>query len=143
MVILASSAFLARMVCAYVPLGRLFINPGRAVRIQDEVFYASDLREVASEEFCGQPCTENFAVRSGMTFGLVELAVGVILILVPGPGVSGGLPLFGIDSVVVLALDVFSLVVDILVVSRAFLFWWASSAGCTSGRGFSSPLPLR
>ena len=57
-----------------------------------------------------------------MTFGLVELAVGVILILVPGPGVSGGLPLFGIDSVVVLALDVFSLVVDILVVSRAFLF---------------------
>ncbi|KAF3521949.1 hypothetical protein F2Q69_00047348 [Brassica cretica] len=78
-----------------------------------------------------------------MTFGLVELAVGVILILVPGPGVSGGLPLFGIDSVVVLALDVFSLVVDILVVSRAFLFLWASSAGCTSGRGFSSPLPLR
>ncbi|KAF3582289.1 hypothetical protein DY000_02031709 [Brassica cretica] len=57
-----------------------------------------------------------------MTFGLVELAVGVILILVPGPGVSGRLPLFGIDSVVVLALDVVSLVVDILVISRAFLF---------------------
>ena len=57
-----------------------------------------------------------------MTFGLVELAVGVILVLVPGPGVSGGLSLFGIDSVVVLALDVFSLVVDILVISRAFLF---------------------
>ncbi|KAF2578428.1 hypothetical protein F2Q68_00004915 [Brassica cretica] len=45
-----------------------------------------------------------------MTFGLVELAVGVILVLVPGPGVSRGLSLFGIDSVVVLALDVFSLV---------------------------------
>ncbi|KAF3533431.1 hypothetical protein DY000_02041437 [Brassica cretica] len=57
-----------------------------------------------------------------MTFGLVELAVGVILVLVPRPGVSGGLPWFGIDSVVVLVLDVFSLVVDILVVSRAFLF---------------------
>ena len=68
-----------------------------------------------------------------MTFGLVELAVGVILILVPGPGVSGGLSLFEIDSVVVLALDVFSLVVDILVVSRAILFLWGSSAGCTSG----------
>ena len=78
-----------------------------------------------------------------MTFGLVELAVGVILVLVPGPGVSGGLSLFGIDSVVVLALDFFSLVVDKLVVSRAFLFLWASSAGCTSGREFSSPLPLR
>ena len=58
-----------------------------------------------------------------MTFGLVELAVGVILVLVPGPGVSEGLSLFGIDSVVVLALDVFSLMVDILVVSRAFLFF--------------------
>ena len=52
-VILPSSAFLARLVCACVPLGRLFISPGRAVGIQDEVFYASDLREVASEEFCG------------------------------------------------------------------------------------------
>ena len=52
----------------------------------------------------------------------MELAVGVILVLVPGLGVSGGLSLFGIDSVVMLALDVFSLVVDILVVSRAFLF---------------------
>ncbi|KAF3576051.1 hypothetical protein DY000_02032831 [Brassica cretica] len=68
-----------------------------------------------------------------MTFCLVELAVGVILVLVPGLGVSGGLSLLGIDSVVVLALDVVSLVVDILVVSRAFLFLWASSAGCTSG----------
>ncbi|KAF3602126.1 hypothetical protein F2Q69_00034909 [Brassica cretica] len=53
MVILPSSAFLARLICACVPLGRLFISPGRAVEIQDEVFYASDLREVASEEFCG------------------------------------------------------------------------------------------
>ncbi|KAF3533430.1 hypothetical protein DY000_02041436 [Brassica cretica] len=52
MVILPSSAFLARMVCACVPLGRLFISPGTAVGIQDEVFYASDLREVAREEFC-------------------------------------------------------------------------------------------
>ena len=53
MVILPASAFLARLICACVPLGRLFISPGRAVGIQDEVFYASDLREVASEEFCG------------------------------------------------------------------------------------------
>ncbi|KAF2583280.1 hypothetical protein F2Q68_00002847 [Brassica cretica] len=42
-----------RVICACVPLGRLFINPGRAVGIQDEVLYASDLREVASEEFYG------------------------------------------------------------------------------------------
>ncbi|KAF3557167.1 hypothetical protein F2Q69_00015486 [Brassica cretica] len=75
-----------------------------------------------------------------MTFGLVELAVGVILVLVPGLGVSGGLSLFGIDSVVVLALDVVSLVVDILVVSRAFLFLWASSAGFgfSAGRAMDS-----
>ncbi|KAF3557166.1 hypothetical protein F2Q69_00015487 [Brassica cretica] len=32
-VILPSSAFLARLVCACVPLGRLFISPGRAVGI--------------------------------------------------------------------------------------------------------------
>ncbi|KAF2593907.1 hypothetical protein F2Q70_00043789 [Brassica cretica] len=52
-VIMPSSAFFARLICACVPLGRLFISPGRAVGIQDEVFYASDLREVASEKFCG------------------------------------------------------------------------------------------
>ncbi|KAF2560879.1 hypothetical protein F2Q70_00017771 [Brassica cretica] len=35
-VILPSSAFLAGLVCACVPLGRLFISPGRAAGIQDE-----------------------------------------------------------------------------------------------------------
>ncbi|KAF3600942.1 hypothetical protein F2Q69_00034899 [Brassica cretica] len=35
-VILPSSAFFARLICACVPLGRLFISPGRAVGIQDE-----------------------------------------------------------------------------------------------------------
>ncbi|KAF2618347.1 hypothetical protein F2Q68_00040219 [Brassica cretica] len=28
-------------------------------------------------------------------------------------------------------------------INKSFSFSWASSAGCTSGRGFSSPLPLR
>ncbi|KAF2572320.1 hypothetical protein F2Q70_00002392 [Brassica cretica] len=33
-----------------------------------------------------------------MTSGLVKLAVGIILELVPGPGISGSLSLFGVDS---------------------------------------------
>ncbi|KAF3507844.1 hypothetical protein F2Q69_00004322 [Brassica cretica] len=89
-------------------------DPGRAVRIQDDVFYASDPREVASEEFCGQPCAENFAVRSGMTFGLCSCARPRRLL--PRGGYTCRF--------------------------ESFSFLWASSAGCTSGRGFSYLLPL-
>ncbi|KAF2578504.1 hypothetical protein F2Q68_00004034 [Brassica cretica] len=86
----------------------------------EEVFYACDLRNFAGEELCSKPCAENLAVHSGMTSGLVELAVGIILELVPGPGISGSLSLFGVDSVIMLALEIFSLVVDIPVVARVF-----------------------
>ena len=55
-----------------------------------------------------------------MTSGLVELAVGIILELVPGLGISGSLSLFGVDSVIMLTLEIFSLVVDIPVVTRVF-----------------------
>ncbi|KAF3499810.1 hypothetical protein F2Q69_00040959 [Brassica cretica] len=64
---------------------------GRAIGIQEEVFYACDLRNFAGEELRSKPCAENLAVHSGMTSGLVELAVGIILELVPGPGISGSL----------------------------------------------------
>ncbi|KAF3501972.1 hypothetical protein F2Q69_00043913 [Brassica cretica] len=56
-----------------------------AIGIQEEVFYACDLQNFAGEELRSKPCTENLAVHSGMTSGLVELAVGIILELVPGP----------------------------------------------------------
>ncbi|WZZ43233.1 hypothetical protein YC2023_039492 [Brassica napus] len=55
-----------------------------------------------------------------MTSGLVELAVGIILELVHGPGISGSLSLFGVDSVIMLTLEIFSLMVDIHVVTRVF-----------------------
>ena len=55
-----------------------------------------------------------------MTSGLVELAVGIILKLVPGPGISGSLSMFGVDSVIMLTLEIFSLVVNIHVVMRVF-----------------------
>ncbi|KAF2619107.1 hypothetical protein F2Q68_00040342 [Brassica cretica] len=45
-----------------------------------------DLRNFAGEELRSKPCAENLAVHSGMTSGLVELAVGIILELVPGLG---------------------------------------------------------
>ncbi|KAF2539612.1 hypothetical protein F2Q68_00021902 [Brassica cretica] len=80
-VILPSSAFFARLICACVPLGRLFISPGRAVGIQDECS-------------CARPGC--LLPRGGHTCRF-----------------------------------------------ESFSFSWASSAGCTSGRGFSSPLPLR
>ncbi|KAF2584252.1 hypothetical protein F2Q70_00036214 [Brassica cretica] len=92
----------------------------RAIGIQEEVFYACDLQNFAGEELRSKPCTENLAVHSGMTSGLVELAVGIILELVPGPGISGSLSLFGVDSVIMLTLEIFSLVVDIPVVARGF-----------------------
>ncbi|KAF3516393.1 hypothetical protein DY000_02061557 [Brassica cretica] len=62
-----------------------------------EVFYACDLRNFTDEELRSKPCAENLAVHSGMTSGLVELAVGIILELVPGPGIFGSLSLFGVD----------------------------------------------
>ncbi|KAF2590488.1 hypothetical protein F2Q70_00039031 [Brassica cretica] len=98
----------------------LFANFGREIGIQEEVFYACDLRNFAGEELCSKPCAENLAVHSVMTSGLVELALGIILELVPGPGISGCLSLFGVDSVIMLALEIFSLVVDIPVVTRVF-----------------------
>ncbi|KAF2559069.1 hypothetical protein F2Q68_00016467 [Brassica cretica] len=98
----------------------LFISFGRAIGIQEEVFYACDLQNFAGEELRSKPCAENLAVHSGMTSGMVELAVGIILELVPGPGISGSLSLFGVDSVIMLALEIFSLVVDIPVVTRVF-----------------------
>ncbi|KAF2546000.1 hypothetical protein F2Q70_00022380 [Brassica cretica] len=67
-----------------VIFGGLFISFGRAIGIQEEVFYACDLRNFAGEELRSKPCAENLAVHSGMTSGLVELAVGIILELVPG-----------------------------------------------------------
>ncbi|KAF3585632.1 hypothetical protein F2Q69_00028893 [Brassica cretica] len=93
---------------------------GRAIRIQEEVFHACDLRNFAGEELRSKACAENLAVHSGMTSGLVELAVGIILELVPGPGISGSLSLFGVDSVIMFALEIFSFVVDIPVVTRVF-----------------------
>ncbi|KAF3540508.1 hypothetical protein F2Q69_00024369 [Brassica cretica] len=59
---------------------------GREIGIQEEVLYACDLRNFAGEELRSKPCAKNLAVHSGMTSGLVELAVGIILELVPGPG---------------------------------------------------------
>ncbi|KAF2598380.1 hypothetical protein F2Q68_00008430 [Brassica cretica] len=59
---------------------------GREIGIQEEVFYACDLRNFVGEELCSKPCAEN--LDSGMTSGLVELAVEIILELVPGPGIS-------------------------------------------------------
>ncbi|KAF3506716.1 hypothetical protein F2Q69_00006420 [Brassica cretica] len=59
---------------------------GRAIGIQEEVFYACDLRNFTDEELRSKPCAENLAVHSGMTSGLVELAVGIILELVSGLG---------------------------------------------------------
>ncbi|KAF2555627.1 hypothetical protein F2Q68_00015127 [Brassica cretica] len=59
---------------------------GRAIRILEEVFHACDLRNCAGEELRSKACAENLAVHSGMTSSLVELAVGIILELVPGPG---------------------------------------------------------
>ncbi|KAF3588471.1 hypothetical protein F2Q69_00030279 [Brassica cretica] len=76
----------------------LFISFGRAIGIQEEVFYACDLQNFAGEELRSKPCAENHAVHSGMTSGMVELAVGIILELVPGPGIFGSLSLFGVDS---------------------------------------------
>ncbi|KAF3489852.1 hypothetical protein F2Q69_00052535 [Brassica cretica] len=61
--------------------------------------HGCDLRNFAGEELRSKPCAENLAVHSGMTSGLVELAVGIILELVPGPGISGSLSLFGVDSI--------------------------------------------
>ncbi|KAF3521384.1 hypothetical protein F2Q69_00047486 [Brassica cretica] len=90
-----------------------------------EVFYACDLRNFAGEELRSKLCAENLAVHSGMTSGLVELAVGITLELVPGPDISGSLSVFGVDSVIMLALEIFSLVVDIPVVTRVF-----PSRGC-------------
>lgn len=55
-----------------------------------------------------------------MTSGLVELAVGIILELVPGPGISRSLSLFRVDSIIMLSLEIFSLVVDIPVVTGVF-----------------------
>ncbi|WZZ31978.1 hypothetical protein YC2023_015379 [Brassica napus] len=120
LVILPPSAFLARMIFAGDVFGGLFFSFGRTIGIQEEVFYACDLRNFAGEELRSKPCAENLAVHSGMTFGLVELAVGIILELVSGPGISGSLSLFGVDSVIMLALEIFSLVVDIPVVTRVF-----------------------
>ncbi|KAF2555084.1 hypothetical protein F2Q68_00017398 [Brassica cretica] len=77
---------------------------GRAIVIQEEVIYACDLRNFAGEELRSKPSAENLAVQSGMTSGLVELVVGIILELVPGPGISRSLSLFGVDSVIMLAL---------------------------------------
>ncbi|KAF3539391.1 hypothetical protein F2Q69_00021222 [Brassica cretica] len=74
----------------------------------------------AGEELRCKPCAENLAVHSGMTSGLVELAVGIILELVPGPVIFGSLSLFGVDSVIMLALEIFSIVVDIPVVAGVF-----------------------
>ncbi|KAF2546136.1 hypothetical protein F2Q70_00022525 [Brassica cretica] len=98
--------------------GGLFISFGRAIGIQEEVFYDCDIRNFAGKELRSKPCAENLAVQSGMTSGLVELAVEIILELVPSPGISGSLSLFGVDSVIMLALKIFSLVVDIPVVAR-------------------------
>ncbi|KAF3528931.1 hypothetical protein DY000_02040955 [Brassica cretica] len=72
---------------------RCLVGFGKAIRIQKEVFYAWDLRNFAGEELHSKPCAENLAVHSGMTSGLVELAVGIILELVPGAGISGSLSL--------------------------------------------------
>ncbi|KAL0702318.1 hypothetical protein Bca4012_058440 [Brassica carinata] len=77
------------------------------VGLQEQVFYTLNLRQFAGEEFCGEPGAENLAVRGGVTSGVVELAVGIILVLVPGPGVSGGFALLRVDGVVMFALDVF------------------------------------
>ncbi|KAF2549281.1 hypothetical protein F2Q70_00023115 [Brassica cretica] len=103
-VILPPSAFLARLIFAGVVFGELFISFGRAIVIQEEVIYACDLRNFAGEELRSKPSAENLAVHSGMTSGLVELVVGIILELVPGPGISRSLSLFGVDSVIMLAL---------------------------------------
>ncbi|KAF3603651.1 hypothetical protein F2Q69_00036403 [Brassica cretica] len=97
-VILPPSTFLARLIFAGVIFGGLFISFGKAIRIQKEVYYACDLRNFSGEELRSKPCAENLAVHSGMTSGLVELAVGIILELVPGAGISGSLSLFGVDS---------------------------------------------
>ena len=56
-----------------------------------------------------------------MTSSLVELAVGVILELGPGPGISGSLSMFRVDSVIMLALEIFFLVVDIPFFPRVLL----------------------
>ncbi|KAF3566386.1 hypothetical protein DY000_02016407 [Brassica cretica] len=64
---------------------RCLVGFWRAIGIQEEVFYACDLRNFAGEELRSKTCPENLAVHSGMTYGLVELAVGIILELVPGP----------------------------------------------------------
>ncbi|KAF3584884.1 hypothetical protein F2Q69_00028533 [Brassica cretica] len=77
----------------------ILVGFGRAIGIQEEVFYACDLRNFAGEELRSKPCAENLAVHSGMTSGMVELAVGIILELVPSPGISGSLSLFGVDSI--------------------------------------------
>ncbi|KAF3579017.1 hypothetical protein DY000_02033065 [Brassica cretica] len=71
---------------------RCLVGFGRAIGIQEEVFYACALRNFAGEELRSKRCAENLAVHSGMTSGLVELAVGIILDLVPGQGISGVFP---------------------------------------------------
>ncbi|KAF2571271.1 hypothetical protein F2Q70_00004796 [Brassica cretica] len=43
----------------------LFISFGRAIGIQEEVFYAYDLRNFTGEELRSKPCPENLAVHSG------------------------------------------------------------------------------
>ncbi|KAF3565498.1 hypothetical protein DY000_02015504 [Brassica cretica] len=119
---------------------RCLVGFGRAIGIQEEVFYACDLQNFDGEELRSKPCAENLAVHSGMTSGLVELAVGIILELVPGPGISGSLSLFGVDSVIILALELLPRGGHTCRY-EGFSFSRTSSAGCTSGRGLSSLLP--
>ncbi|KAF2553784.1 hypothetical protein F2Q68_00033801 [Brassica cretica] len=69
-----------------------------------------DLRNFTGEELRSKPCAENLAVHSEMTSGLVELAVGIILELVPSPGISGSLSIF---------CDVLAEIMDLIMISSS------------------------
>ena len=58
-----------------------------------------------------------------MSSGLVELAEGVFVIsLIASPRITRGSALVQADRVIVRFLEIFPLVVDVLVVTRVFLF---------------------
>ncbi|KAF2554473.1 hypothetical protein F2Q68_00015576 [Brassica cretica] len=117
---------------------------GRYVATEQDVFSVATWRpSLARARLLRSDRATFFGLFSDVWCFFSRALLGVILVLVPGPDVSGGLSLFGIDSVVVLALDVFSLVVDILVVSRAFLFCGRLLHGSFEGLVLSSGLASR
>ena len=91
----------------------------------DKVFYAGYFSEFSRKRFCGQPCSENFAVNRRVAAGLMKVAKDVLVIIrISGPCVTRrpALLRFGVDGVVMCSLGLFFSVINVFVVLKIFIF---------------------